>query len=129
MLDKKAVLEYVELSTAALDDAHNKLAAVQAQQSQYLEEVNKTVDRMVAAGSLRKDAAAHAATVLANPIQALRELAELSATTAGQAPADKIGTVGQSGHGKAAAVRSEPNSRRQADIDFLKGLGLPTDMV
>lgn len=130
-MDKQAVVKYVELSTAALDDAHNKLAGEQAARTQYLEAVNQAVDKMVAGGTLRKDAAAHAAAVLANPIQALNELVQLSLSAPAADAADRIGSVSGSGLGKAASapIRSGGSARRDADIAFLRGLGLPSDLA
>lgn len=130
-IDKKAIVSFVELSTAALDDAHSKLDAATAERQAYLTKVGSVVDRLVASGLLRKDAATHSATVLANPLEALEQLAKLAESKLGDSlaePADRIGAAMPDQTRKvAAATRQNGRVVRQADRDFVRSLGLSED--
>lgn len=127
-INKNAIVSFVELSTAALDDAHTKLAAAESERQAYLTKVNTVVDRLVATGLLRKDAAANSATVLANPLEALEQLAKLAESKLGDSlaePADRIGAVTPDSTQKvASATRNNGRVVRQADRDFVRSLGL-----
>jgi hypothetical protein len=120
---QEKVASYVELTSAALEDANTKLAAHAAAADTYAAKVNTAVDNLVKHGFLKESNRARAIRELQSPEFAIDQLVKVALAQ----PVEVGSSLGTAVSPAGQVKTSNARNRRQHDIDFVTSLGLTAE--
>lgn len=120
---------FIEVTSASLDEANQKIAAAESAKQAYAAKVPETVDSLIAMKYLKKESRAIAIQKLSDPAYALDQLAKLAAASMQDPEADTsslgIAVAPTQSAGQPATTKQASNKRWGEHGDkFLLSLGL-----